>query len=137
DLKAPLKIETKDPEKEGGGASFKDLNDLNAALFQPSFKMDKSKVGQLQVLTNKPRSVYYIALVTNVKEPNPFDYYAAVLPQALGRDNAQNTFVDQVQAEYGKEFLRVMVEQMREQGGVWISDSARKQFEESASSASQ
>ena len=135
DLKAPLKIETKDPDKEN---TFKDLNDLNAALFLPNYKMDKDKLGQLQVLTNKPRTVYYIALVTNVKEPNPFDYFAAVLPQALGKDTAHNTFVDQVQAEYGKEFLRVMVEQMRDEAGVALSDSAKKaQLEETTSSAAQ
>ena len=96
------------------------------------------KVSQLQVFTNKPRTVYYFALVTNVKEPNPFDYFAAVLPQALGKDTAHNTFVDQVQAEYGKEFLRVTVEQMREQAGVQISEPARKQWlEDTTTSAPQ
>jgi hypothetical protein len=114
DLKAPLKVgEDK-------------LDELNQSLFRPD---PKGKVAQIQVLTNKPRSVYYIATVTGSVEPNMYNYFSDVLPQALGRDSSQNMFVDQVQYEYGREFLRVLTAQLRAAAEVQVSDAAKKQFD--------
>ncbi len=131
-LKAPLVIEPKAAEKEKG-ISYKELNDLNAELFVKNYK--QAKIGQLQILTNKPRTVYYIALVTDVREPPPFAYFADVLPGAMGSDSAKNDFVDRVQQDMGQELLKLTVQAMRDSdANYFVSDDAKKQFAESTDS---
>jgi hypothetical protein len=103
----------------------KELNELNKKLFEPKLG---GKLGQVQVISNKPRNIYYIAMVTDVNEPEMFHYFADVLPQATLTGTARNTFVDQVQGEYGKQLLKATLEQLRAQGEVNISKQARDQF---------
>src|SRR5262249_4791853 len=88
-LQAPLKIESRDPAKTE--KEVEELNQLNKSLFwQELASNPKAKTGQLQVLTNKPRSVYYIATITSAVEPTSYSYYGEVLPRALGREGSQN-----------------------------------------------
>jgi hypothetical protein len=117
-LTTPLKID-----------DLKEVNELNEKLFDKNLK-PSLKYGQIQVLTNKPRTVYYLAMVAAVKPAEMFHYFADVLPQAAASGRAQNQFVDQVQSEYGKELLKLVIEQLRAQAEVAISDQARKQFAE-------
>ena len=117
-LSAPLKFE-----------DMKDLTDLDEKLFDKNIKPGSS-LGQIQVLTNKPRTVYYIAMVTDVKPAEMFNYFENVMPQAAATGRGQNRFVDQVQTEYGRELLRQTLEYLRTQADVLVSDSARKQFAE-------
>jgi hypothetical protein len=117
-LPAPLKFE-----------DMKEVNELNEKLYDKNIKPGGKGMGQIQVLTNKPRSVYYFALVTQVSDAQMFHYFENVLPQAAATGRAQNHFVDQVQGEYGKELMRLTLDQMR--GSAVISDAAKKQFAES------
>src|SRR5262249_27325193 len=126
------KVESKDPAKTE--KEVEELNQLNKSLFwQELASNPKARTGQLQVLTNKPRSVYYIATITSAVEPTSYSYYGDVLPRALGRAGSQNKFVAQVQEEYGKEFLRLLSQQLRQQGEVTVSDNAKKQFDAESS----
>jgi hypothetical protein len=115
-LPAPLKFE-----------DMKDLSDLNEKLYDKNIKPG-GNLGQLQVLTNKPRTVYYVALVTDVKPAEIFNYFENVLPHAAQTGRGQNKFVDQVQSDYGRELLRLTLEHLKSQADVFISDAARKQF---------
>jgi hypothetical protein len=124
-LPAPLKIE-----------DYKDLNDLNSSLFVQPKPGARPKLGQVQVLTNKPRTVYYVAMVTKVSEPEMFHYFETVLPQAVP-GKSQNMFIDQVQIDYGKNLLKTSMEQLRLQAEVFISDEARKAFADSDQQAPQ
>jgi hypothetical protein len=108
---------------------MKEISELNDKIFDKNLK-PSLKYGQVQVLTNKPRTVYYLAMVAAVKPAEKFDYFADALPQAVATGRSQNQFVDQVQLEYGKELLKLVIDQLRLQGDVTISDQARKQFAE-------
>jgi hypothetical protein len=108
---------------------MKELTDLNEKLFSKNLKPG-STPGQLQVLTNKPRTVYYLAMVSAVRPAQMFHYFENVLPQAIATGRAQNLFVDQVQTEYGKELLKLTLDRLRMEAKVEISDLARKQFAE-------
>ena len=121
---APLKYE-----------DMKEVSDLNDKLFDKNLK-PSLKYGQVQVLTNKPRTVYYVAMVAAVKPAEIFQFFADALPQAAATGRSQNHFVDQVQSDYGKELLKLVIDQLKAQGDVMISDQARKQFAEADQSES-
>jgi len=140
-LTGPLKVDVEEsdkPSKASGAeaaanrakAELEELNKLNASLFAPELANDpKAKVGQVQVLTNKPRSVYYIATLVHAAEPSNYGYMIGdLLPQGLGKDSSQYPFVDQVQQDFSKELLRLVSQQLRSQAEVEITDQARKQF---------
>jgi len=140
-LKAPLKADLEDAERQAktpgseaaasrARAELEQLNKLNEALFYPELVTNpKMRVGQVQVLTNKPRSVYYITTVTSFIEPSMSSYFGDVLPQAVGKDSSRNLFVDQVQQEFGKRLIAEMSAQLRAQASDFdISDQAKKQF---------
>jgi hypothetical protein len=110
------------------------LNKLNAELFSPDLgKNPKAKVGQVQVLTNKPRDMFYIATVVDAVQPSMYDYMVHdLMPQLSSKDSSQFAFADQVQKDFGKELLRMLSQQMRSQAEVDISDQGRKQFADEA-----
>jgi hypothetical protein len=114
---------------------IKEIDDLNEALFLP-LKDEKVKkvVKQIQVLTNKPRSDYYIVTLANVKEPSSFHFFEDILPKAFAMGREQDRFVDQAQAEFGKEFLAALTKQLHIDFDVKISDNAREQIDKEATS---
>jgi hypothetical protein len=124
-VKDLLKLHNQSAALQFPDDSDKDLNELNKSLFEPKLG---GKLGQVQVISNKPRDKYYVVMVTDVNEPEMFHYFADVLPQASITGSARNTFVDQVQTEYGKQLLKATLEQLRAQGEVNISKQARDQF---------
>jgi hypothetical protein len=133
-LKAPLVVEPTAKEKDKN-ISYQELNELNTSLFQKNYK--QGKLGQLQVLTNKPRTVYYIALVADVQEPPPLGFFGDSMP-SLGGDPHRNEFAERVQHEMGEELLKLTVEAMKSADDkFFISDDARKQFDEAPAVVSQ
>jgi len=75
-------------------------------------------------------------MVAAVKPAEIFQFFADALPQAAATGRSQNHFVDQVQSDYGKELLKLVIDQLKAQGDVMISDQARKQFAEADQSES-
>ena len=133
-LSAPLKIDVEDPEKKGKAADsdpavkrakvdFEEINKLNDDLFLKPADF-KVKIPQVQVLTNKPRDVVYLALVSGIKEPRNLEYLT--LPDVSPFGGLQPTFADQVQQDFGKELLALMTKHLREK--VEIHEKARSQF---------
>jgi hypothetical protein len=145
-LQEPLKINTEESEKSGktGGTEvavssrakqeLEELNKLNAELYSSDIaKNPKAKVGQIQVLTNKPHDMFYIATVVDAVQPSAYGYLLQDLtPQLAGRDNSQFAFAEQVQQDFGKELVRILTQQMRSQADVDVSEQGRKQFADEA-----
>jgi hypothetical protein len=113
----------------------KEVDDLNEALFL-TLKDEKVKkvVKQIQVLTNKPRSDYYIVTLASVKEPSSFHFFDEILPKSFAMGKEHNRFVDQAQAEFSKEFLAALTKQLRMDFDVAISENASQQIEKDATS---
>src|SRR5205807_421601 len=111
-------------------AELEELNKLNTNLFSSDLAANpKAKTHQLQVLTNKPRDIFYIATVVGYVEPSNYGYLIGdFTPQALSKDTSQFAFADQVQHDAGKELFRLVVQQLRSRAEVEISEQARKQF---------
>jgi hypothetical protein len=86
------------------------------------------------VLTNKPRSDYYIVTLANVKAPSTFEFFEEILPKTFSMGKEHNRFVDQAQAEFSKEFLAALTKQLRSDFEVAISDNANQQIEKDATS---
>jgi hypothetical protein len=121
-----------------GGEDTKGLDDLNELLFLPKLSdKEKQVVKQIQVLTNKPRSVYYIVALAQVKEPPPFYFWDEILAKSSSMGKAQNRFIDQAQEDFGKEFVVELIRQLRSEANVEISDNAKKQMDQDASSGQQ
>jgi hypothetical protein len=145
-LQEHLKVDVEELEKPGKAAStdtaaasrakqeLEALNKLNAELFSADLaKNPKAKVGQVQVLTNKPRDIFYIATVVDAVQPSMYGYLTHdLMPQLSSKESSQFAFADQVQKDYGKELLRMLSQQMRSQADVEISEQGRKQFADEA-----
>jgi len=119
DLKKPIEIG--DPK----------LDELNKTLFEKG----KEKGRFVQILTNKPRSVYYVAGVTFKPGPS-MDEFRSVLKYAIPSDSYtggryMDTFFEHAFNEAGKEYQKSLMDQIREQtnSAVLAGDEERKSFD--------
>jgi hypothetical protein len=126
-LQAPIKKDEKELEE---------LSKLNEDLFWTTLasKSDNKGVFQIQVLTNKPHDVYYIATIVSARPPTTDDFMQTVLLGGMGQLGSQHSFADQIQDEYGKRLMAAMVAYLRAQGNVDVKTKAREQFDTDASS---
>jgi hypothetical protein len=136
DLKAPIKI----AEQKGEGSKKRDveevvrrLNKLNEELFNKALNKEEAgqkldfgrrKLFQVQVLTNRPRTIFYVAAVVKEYEPDLFDFLmawkAAPGSQIPTRDFFGNishgdTLVDMTQEQAAQEFEARFLRQLRDQ----------------------
>jgi hypothetical protein len=118
-LKAPIEIKT---GQSGGEPAFvKELNDINKALFN-QVKKEKDPQGRfVQILTNNPQTVYYVAVVTRVPQPDHKDFQDNVLRDAFEPERAMmrpyNTFVTRAQELLAKDFHTLLVAQLQKDLG--------------------
>jgi hypothetical protein len=133
DLKAPIKIELGLP---GGDPSFvKEVNDINKTLFD-LVKKENPKDPQghfVQILVNKPHTVYYIAAVTSPPTPNPKDFQGDVLQFASEGQGQRfvDQFVTRAQQQLATDFHHSLIVQMRNDLGGWTppDEETRKTFD--------
>jgi hypothetical protein len=105
------------------------LNNLNKKLFKDN-KLGGGRV--LQVLTNRPKTVYYLVVV--VSDPagakaQDFEFYEAYLHVPTVQSSASqanNLLIEQAQMDSGEAFLRELVRILNRHAAV--EDSARKTF---------
>lgn len=116
DLQEPIKI------------GVTDIDNLNAALFK---KATDSKLGPtrfVQVLTNKPRDTYFVAVIGFDVGHNPRDFFTRVVPGAVpgqGGFASADPFFDRAQEQLGKTHLQDLILQLRRDHRVKIEESAR------------
>jgi hypothetical protein len=144
DLTAPLKTDTEAPERKTKGTEtdpaakraqvdFEELNKINEELFLKPTAGAKTKPTQVQVLTNKPRSVYYIATITETREPRNLEYLKEN-PEFSPFGGYHLTFVDQVQQDLGKELMPLMSKYLRIKAGVDIPEKSKSMFADDSGS---
>jgi len=134
DLKAPIKVS----EEKGDGNLVRDvqsvvraLNKINAGLFDPSLNKEKAdekdqaprkKVFQVQILTNRPRTVFYVAAVVNERRPSDLDFYDAwsgaarsqvLQEEATGRIKPGDMLVDRAQLDAARTLQLQFTAQLR------------------------
>lgn len=99
DLTEPIKI------------GNKEIDDVNESLFRKVKDEQNVPIGHyVQVLTNRPRSVFYVAFVSRPPEAKKDDFISSLRGAAVPRDH----FVQRIQQQDGREFRRNMVKALRE-----------------------
>ncbi len=125
----------------------KDLDDLNKELFDQTKKMQNPKEKFVQILTNKPRSVFYVAFIELPPNPSIADFITTMKlasmpegdmggPEAMVRRQKNNglafdRFVDRIQQQEGRRWREVYVNGLRTMLNYSEDDpKARERFDE-------
>jgi hypothetical protein len=124
DLTAPLKLPE---ERQVGNKKEPDpiarrLNEINKALFDPTLAKEQADLGrpqtsQVQILTNKPQTVFYVAAVVKRYPANRFEFVSA-WRDASKAVQIGDTLVDQGQEQAARQFELRFVRQLRKQAGL-------------------
>ena len=121
DLKKPIKIDNKE------------LDEINKELYDQAVK-EKKPGNFVQILTNKPRSVYYVAVITRQPHAEMFLFAAmsvrnAGYPQQFFQ--SQDHFVQRAQQQFAKTYRENVIAHLQKTLGYsGISEEARKSFDE-------
>jgi hypothetical protein len=128
-------IAIKSHRKEGMPAFTKTLNDFNEALFDKAKKEDKKGVF-VQVLTNLPQTIYYVAVVNRPPTAKPEDFSDAVQWASESPFRSVDLFVTRAQVLLAKDFHARLLKQI--QSEVVFRDNMeakdRDEFDKSADS---
>ena len=118
DLKKPIEI------------GYTPLDEINKTPRTTRSARKRSRKGKfVQMLTNQPRTVFYVASVRDVPAPNQADFVQALL-QAFGHDQ----LADRAQVEAAKQLRSSLCASSRELHKVEPpSDEVRKSFDSDAS----
>jgi hypothetical protein len=103
-----------------------DLDRLNADLFQEAKNKKLPGDKFVQILTNKPRDTYYVAVVSRPWPADTLQFFGRVLP---GAANFSDTLLDRVNERIGEEHARAMVRQLRKDHNVTVYDAAKTMFD--------
>jgi hypothetical protein len=120
DLKKPL--ETGDSK----------LDAINKTLFDEGVKSRRV----VQILTNKPRSIFYVACVTRLPIPSMPEFHSVLKfayesPVFQSRGSYVDFFFDEAYEEAGKEHRRALMEQLRRDtdSSILAEPNERKSFD--------
>jgi hypothetical protein len=122
DLQAAVEIPLKDGKKDVEPV-IRELNRINKDLFDPALKGD-SRAKQVQILTNRPRTVFYVAAVTaeHPAEPDTFVTLWRGALEGFGFGGGAQ-LLERAQEQAGRDFLAAFIKQLRKQAEVEITDS--------------
>jgi hypothetical protein len=110
DLKKPIEMK------------ISDLDKLNADLFEAAKAQKLPGDKFVQVLANKPRDTFYLAVVQLPRGANAAEFFLSVLPGAFqGRD----LLFERAQQRLGEEHFKELVRQLRRNHNVTIQDGAK------------
>ncbi|MBI3411136.1 MAG: hypothetical protein HY040_22605 [Planctomycetes bacterium] len=101
----------------------KDVDDINITLF----KVGDANKHVVQILTNKPRNVFYVVAVTKVRDDSPFIFDLAFSKAAFGQDN----LFERAQENFGVELRRAILDQMRGPDYYIVEGKERESFDSS------
>jgi hypothetical protein len=110
--------------KEAIKIGNRELDDLNEELLR-----QKMEGKQVQVLTNRPRSNFYVAVVTNAPEPRVSEFSLFVYARAAQGAEGADSFVAQYQDEAGKAYRTALMEQLRKTAELKSNAEAQKSFD--------
>jgi hypothetical protein len=109
-------------------AGFSQLDDINTKLFD----LRKDKREKVQILTNKPQTIFYVGVMVSPSktlDEEMRDFVSAYQKSVPGFTT--DRFADLAQIETGKEYRRALRDQLREELGVKIEadEETRKSFD--------
>jgi hypothetical protein len=111
DLKEPLKV------------GIAELDKLNRSLFEAT----KGGGKFIQVLANKPQTVFYVAALVRPAQASPYGFLDAY--RMAGGIPAHNQFVERTQSEFARQFRQELMRQLRAAANMTeVSAEARKEF---------
>jgi hypothetical protein len=116
-LKQPVEIKTALKEGESEPAFVKQLNDLNKVLFDKVRKEKKPDGHFVQVLTNKPQSVYYVAAMTKLPAPDLRDFQESVVKWASQNRAFVDTFAARGQEVVARDLHARLLQQLKDELG--------------------
>jgi hypothetical protein len=123
DLKEPITVAIKD-KKEA-------LDEINKQLYEVTKKLAKEGAGkQVQILTNKPQTAYYVGVVLNAPDASR-DHFVDAYRRAVGFGEDQ--FVVTAQDLASKRYHEMLIQQLRTNLSVWWDEKAAKDFADDAS----
>jgi hypothetical protein len=123
-LKDPISYwDSKKPDDQQEPGSDKDLDNLNSKELFPKSPPREGVEQPVQVLTNKPRSVYYVAVVAAVFPASEKDFFAAYAKTKGGGEQA-DLFVPMAHADKGVEFREIFIQQLRAKHQLKIEDAS-------------
>jgi hypothetical protein len=132
DSKDAIKIGNKD----GTDQNARNLDELNIRLLKRAAENKTPGTNEVQVLTNLPRSTYYVAVVVNAPEASRQLFVMNVYAGAAGPRNlwgaSPDGFVEYSQTEAGKAYQQALLNQFREKYLVPNSE-ARNMFDREGS----
>jgi hypothetical protein len=111
-----------DPSKLPIKTGIVDLDRLNAELFEDAKAKNLPSDKYVQVLTNKPRDTYYVAVVQFNRGASALEFYFSVLP---GAGRFQDFLFDRAQQKIGADHYRELILQLRVSHGVKVLDGAK------------
>ncbi len=115
DLKAPIEVKTKTGLTTGEPSFVKELNDLNKSLFD-AVKKENPKAPQgkfVQILTNEPQSMYYVAVISSPPTANLKEFEGDVLQfAAINQFRFVDRFVTRAQQMLATDFHAAIVQQL-------------------------
>jgi hypothetical protein len=121
DLTAPIQIkpETAEGGKRDVDSLVKQLNNLNKELFDKSQGGKFPAFHQVQVLTNRPRTIFYVAQVTQ-ESPAVLGEFVLAWRQAFhgGLENFENSLIGQAQKQLARDYEQRFIRQMRRDAGL-------------------
>lgn len=136
DLRAPLETSVKDQP-----GSDPALDEINKALFDKELINRRPPIKQVQILTNQPRTIYYVAVVLREYEADRKRFDSAY-SGALGnmaalrlqkkrmvagfRDTPRNLFITDAQLRAGQQYRDALIAQLRL---AYLSDENLKEYE--------
>jgi len=113
-------------------SDFKALDDLNKELFNVTKKLpEKERTGKfVQVLTNKPHTMFWVAAVVGMPGPDLRDFADAYKKAA---DFPVDAFISLAQEDAAKQYQDALLQQLRRDMGFKIraDETARKSFDTS------
>ena len=112
-LKEPIKI------------GVADIDNINAALFQEAQKANRGSDKYVQILTNKPRDAFFVAVIDGTPIPVGWDGLVRMLRDGARDGPGRDSLLDRAQVQRGEEFLHTFVQQLRERFKVKVMDNAK------------
>jgi hypothetical protein len=117
-------VELKKPVESGNST----LDDINKKLFDLNKKLAKENVGkQVQILTNKPQTAFYVAVVTTTPAAAKIEFEFAYR-RAVGQP--LDTLIMRGQQDLAKEYRQRLMTQLRDEMGYEVvSQSDAKSYD--------
>lgn len=109
-LKEPLTTKEKAPDEADPTPRDAKLDEVNKGLFQQKWVGKKER--QVQILTNRPRTVYYVAVVTGENPPERDDFFEAYV-RAQGMQGGSDEFVSLAWEQASQEHREAVLQQLR------------------------